>query len=53
MLTERAVGLRLSLVPLFEKIVNAAHVECPKSKFAFNTDIEKTQEAVQRVCPAQ
>jgi hypothetical protein len=48
------VGLRVSpaLTPFFEKIVNAAHEEVPAGKFAFCTDIIKTQEACQRVLPA-
>lgn len=46
-----AVGLRKTdaLLPFFEGIVNAAHKELPEAKFAFNTSIEKTKEAVDRV----
>jgi len=46
-----AVGLRKtdSLVPYFERVVNAVHEELPQTKFAFNISIEKTREAVDRV----
>jgi hypothetical protein len=37
------------LTTFFEKIVNTVHEELPKAKFAFNTDINKTQEACRRV----
>lgn len=45
------VGLRIgpALTPFFERVVNAAHEEVPAGKFAFCTDIVKTQEAYQRV----
>ena len=45
------VGLRKTdqLIPFFERIVNTVHKELPDAKFAFNTSIEKTQEAVDRV----
>ena len=45
------VGLRKTdaLLPFFERIVNAVHRELPEAKFAFNTSIEKTREAVDRV----
>lgn len=44
------VGLRKtdSVITLFEKIVNAVHKELPEAKFAFNTSIEKTREAIDR-----
>jgi hypothetical protein len=44
------VGLRKldPLTPFFERIVNAVHTELPDAKFAFNTSIEHTQEAVTR-----
>ncbi|KAI8628843.1 hypothetical protein F5Y19DRAFT_435065 [Xylariaceae sp. FL1651] len=46
-------GLRAldELTPFMEKIVNAVHEELPKAKIAFNTTIEKTQEACKRVLP--
>jgi len=45
------VGLRKTdqLIPFFERIVNAAHQAQPQAKFAFNTSIEKTLDAVDRV----
>lgn len=45
------VGLRKadSIIPFFERIVNAVHKELPDAKFAFNNNIEKTKEAVDRV----
>jgi hypothetical protein len=49
------VGLRKTdvLIPFFERIVNAVHEELPHAKFAFNTSIEKTREAVDRVMAGQ
>lgn len=48
------VGLRTmpALTIFFEKIVNAVHQELPGARFAFNTDIEKTREACERVMDA-
>jgi hypothetical protein len=45
------VGVRKAdaLVEFFERIVNAVHKELPEAKFAFNNNIEKTREAVDRV----
>lgn len=36
----------------FESIINAVHQELPEAKFAFNTQIEKTKEACDRVVGA-
>ena len=49
-LYDKLVGLRKldPLTPFFERIVNAVHTELPDAKFAFNTSIENTQEAVTR-----
>ena len=49
------VGLRKtdSLVEFFERIVNAVHEELPEAKFAFNNNIEKTREAVDRIWAAE
>ncbi|CAI6094175.1 hypothetical protein V2G26_004624 [Clonostachys chloroleuca] len=48
-------GLRAtdSLVPFFERIVNAVHQELPRTKLAFNETIEQTREAVDRVLSNQ
>ena len=49
------VGIRKTdaVVPFFERIVNAVHKELPEAKFAFNTSIEKTREAVDRVLASE
>ncbi|KIN08710.1 hypothetical protein OIDMADRAFT_48556 [Oidiodendron maius Zn] len=48
------MGLRKldPLIPFFERIVNAVHTELPNAKFAFNTSIERTKEAVTRALDA-
>lgn len=49
------VGIRKTdaVVPFFERIVNAVHKELPEAKFAFNSSIEKTREAVDRVLASE
>ncbi len=49
------VGLRKfdSMIPFFERVVNAVHKELPEAKFAFNTSIEKTRDAVDRVAASK
>ncbi|KAH8883317.1 hypothetical protein GQ53DRAFT_753007 [Thozetella sp. PMI_491] len=49
------MGLRKtdSLVPFFERVVNAVHKELPQAKIAFNNSIEKTLEAVDRVLASE
>lgn len=45
------MGLRTipSVTVFFENLVNAVHKELPGTKFAFNTAIDKTREACERV----
>ena len=47
------MGLRIipALTPFFEKVVNIIHEELPTAKFAFNTTIDGTREACNRVLP--
>jgi hypothetical protein len=49
------VGIRKTdtVVPFFERIVNAVHKELPEAKFAFSNSIEKTREAVDRVLASE
>jgi hypothetical protein len=48
-------GLRLIAqnTPLFERLVNVAHVDAPQAKLCFNTKPIVTAEAVQRCLPAE
>jgi hypothetical protein len=49
------VGLRLIAqnTPLFDGLVNVAHVDAPQAKLCFNTKPADTAEAVQRCLPAE
>ena len=48
-------GLRLIAqnTPLFDRLVNVAHVDAPHAKLCFNTKPTDTAEAVQRCLPAE
>jgi len=48
-------GVRLIArnTPLFEKLVNVAHVDAPRAKLCFNTKPTDTAAAVQRCLPAE
>ena len=47
-------GLRLIAknTPLFEKLVNIAHVKAPRARLSFNTEPTDTAASVQRCLPA-